>query len=84
MLADFEMNFGSMEQARARIDEALALNPNESSAHMVLGRLFAKEGNAELAASHFDSALRSRPSLLPEVTNLKAELRKPKAPAPLK
>jgi tetratricopeptide (TPR) repeat protein len=70
-------NFGEAEQY---IREAMRLRPEAPEAFVSLGRLFLKQGNAGVAKSNFEEALKKRPSDCEARAGLAEVERKPAAP----
>jgi tetratricopeptide (TPR) repeat protein len=79
--ADFYLSRDHLAEARARADEAFAINPNCPLAHMAMGRLCLREGAIDEAHKHFEAAVRARPRLEPEVAKIDP-LRRQAKPAP--
>jgi len=52
---------GQREGAKPRLEEALSLDPNHSTAYSVLGQALAFNGHGDEAIEHFEMALRLRP-----------------------
>ena len=80
--ARFLMQYGRRTEARQKLNEALAISPDAPGANMVMGHLLVREGATEKAIIHFETALRSRPRLLPEVTAIVEHLRRGKGQNP--
>jgi tetratricopeptide (TPR) repeat protein len=59
--ADLSWMLGRHEQAAGDAAEAVALDPNRSTAHVVLGKAAVSRGDATAMAKHFDDALRTAP-----------------------
>jgi tetratricopeptide (TPR) repeat protein len=78
-LAIFLQRLGRYAEARARVEEAFAINPDAPLAHVVMGQLLARDGAVADAIAHYEAAVRSRPRLLPEVTQLQDALRQQEA-----
>jgi tetratricopeptide (TPR) repeat protein len=73
--ANFLLNRNRLADARSRLEQAFALNPAASGAHMVMGHLLVREGSVAEALTHYEAAATTRPSLAPEVTRIRAELK---------
>jgi tetratricopeptide (TPR) repeat protein len=61
-LALAELTQGHVPQARAWLDKAQSLSPNDPAVYNYLGLMEAREGNLALAEQHFDMAVRLNPA----------------------
>lgn len=66
---------GRIDEARARFDTALELDPTHASAHYNLGNLFARTGRPDEAIAAYETALRHDPTLADAHVNLGDVLR---------
>lgn|GEM_PF-2484326 len=55
----------AVKQAKQELGKAIAMNPQADKAFLILGRLYAAEGNLKLAEEHFERALKANPDCSP-------------------
>jgi tetratricopeptide (TPR) repeat protein len=58
-------NSAEIKKAKQHLNKAIAMNPDGDKAYLILGRLYAGEGNLDLARQHFDKALKVNPACEP-------------------
>jgi len=61
---------GKKDEARRRLDEAIALGPNVARPRLILGRFLEREGKVEEAVAAYREALRLEPRLMSARTAL--------------
>jgi lipopolysaccharide biosynthesis regulator YciM len=66
-LADAASATGDVEAARAHARDALVVHPRSARAHLVLGKIARRQGDAEVAIRHFEKMAEIDPDFLPEV-----------------
>lgn len=81
-LAHVLLTLDRLPEAKAHLAEAFRLNPDEADAHIVMGRLHAQEKDFAKALSHYRAALRSRPTLAPELREMIESLQAREPPTP--
>jgi tetratricopeptide (TPR) repeat protein len=74
-LASFLLSGNRLAAARTHLQQAFELNPNGAGPNMVMGHLLVREGSIAEALTYYDKAVEARPSLLPEVTRIRAGLK---------
>lgn len=55
----------AVKRAKQELGKAVAMNPQSDKAFLILGRLYAAEGNLKLAEEHFERALKANPDCTP-------------------
>jgi tetratricopeptide (TPR) repeat protein len=73
--ARFLIQFGKTREAKEQLDAALAIDPAAPHPNKILGDYLATEGKTDEAIDHYETAVKSRPRLRPEVNGLIEKLR---------
>jgi len=76
VFANFLISHGKSAEARNRLDEALKINPECATAHIIMGHLLAGEGATQGAIAHYEAAIRYRAGSAPLVSKYLEGLRK--------
>lgn len=58
-------NSADVKKAKQYLNKAVVMNPDSDKAYLILGRLYAGEGNLELARQHFEKAVGANPECVP-------------------
>lgn len=69
-LAETELYLGKVEQAQAKVDQALAIRPRFARALYVRGRTLEVQGDLKAAAEQYQYALKSDPSFAPALSRV--------------
>lgn len=62
--------YALVKRAKQELGKAISMNPNSDKAYLILGRVYASEGNIALAEEHFQKALKINPNCAPAKTAL--------------
>lgn len=54
-----------VKRAKQELGKAISMNPSSDKAYLILGRVYAGEGNIALAEEHFQKALKINPECVP-------------------
>lgn len=57
--------YAMVKRAKQELGKAISMNPNSDKAYLILGRVYAGEGNIALAEEHFQKALKINPECVP-------------------
>jgi len=68
-----------IKKAKQNLNKAIAMNPDNDKPYLIMGRIFAGEGNLSMARQHFEKALQVNPDCAPAGKAL--ELLRKEAPA---
>lgn len=55
----------TIKKAKQNLNKAIAMNPDNDKPYLVLGRVYAGEGNLSMASQHFEKALQINPDCAP-------------------
>ena len=58
-------NVNEIKKAKQYLNKAVAMNPDGDKAYIILGRVYAGEGNLDMAKQHFEKALKLNPECHP-------------------